>query len=91
MWAAALEANKDRAIAFQSQQVCDRYIKYVTGCANLFREGYTDVDQFTWAKQFNADALAGSADERVAQPVPRSVGRVILLSGRPNLRSRMNP
>ena len=26
------------------QQVYDRYIKYLTGCANLFREGYTDVD-----------------------------------------------
>jgi cyclopropane-fatty-acyl-phospholipid synthase len=50
MWAAALEANKDRAIALQSQQVYDRYIKYLTGCANLFREVYTDVDQFTLAK-----------------------------------------
>ena len=49
MWAAALEANKDRAIALQSQQVYDRYINYVTGCANLFREGYTEVDQFTLA------------------------------------------
>ena len=49
-WAAALEANKDRAIALQSQQVYDRYIKYLTGCANLFREGSTDVDQFTLAK-----------------------------------------
>jgi cyclopropane-fatty-acyl-phospholipid synthase len=49
-WAAALEANKGRAIALQSQQVYDRYIKYLTGCANLFREGYTDVDQFTLAK-----------------------------------------
>ena len=50
MWAAALEANKDRGIALQSQQVYDRYIKYLTGCANLFRDGYTDVDQFTLAK-----------------------------------------
>ena len=50
MWAAALEANKDRAIPLQSLQVYDRYIKYLTACANLFREGYTDVYQFTLAK-----------------------------------------
>lgn len=50
MWAAALEANKDTAIEIQSQKVYDRYMKYLTGCANLFRQGYTDVDQFTLEK-----------------------------------------
>ncbi|KAA1251221.1 class I SAM-dependent methyltransferase [Mycobacterium simiae] len=49
-WAAALEANKDRAIAIQSQEVYKRYMKYLTGCAKLFRQGYTDVCQFTCAK-----------------------------------------
>ncbi|MBI2701490.1 MULTISPECIES: cyclopropane mycolic acid synthase PcaA [Mycobacterium] len=49
-WAAALEAKKDLAIAIQSEKVYDRYMKYLTGCAKLFREGYTDVDQFTLAK-----------------------------------------
>jgi cyclopropane-fatty-acyl-phospholipid synthase len=47
MWAAALEANKEKAIAMQSQEVYDRYMRYLTGCAKLFRQGYTDVDQFT--------------------------------------------
>jgi cyclopropane-fatty-acyl-phospholipid synthase len=47
MWAAALEANKEKAIAMQSQEVYDRYMKYLTGCAKLFRQGYTDIDQFT--------------------------------------------
>jgi cyclopropane-fatty-acyl-phospholipid synthase len=28
----------------------DRYMKYLTGCAKLFREGYTDVAQFTLEK-----------------------------------------
>ncbi|NLP98669.1 SAM-dependent methyltransferase, partial [Mycobacterium tuberculosis] len=46
----ALEANKDQAIAIQSQTVYDRYMKYLTGCAKLFRQGYTDVDQFTLEK-----------------------------------------
>ncbi|ORW36306.1 cyclopropane mycolic acid synthase PcaA [Mycobacterium paraense] len=49
-WAAALEANRDQAIAIQSQEVYDRYMKYLTGCAKLFREGYTDVNQFTCEK-----------------------------------------
>ncbi|WP_205876062.1 cyclopropane mycolic acid synthase family methyltransferase [Mycobacterium camsae] len=50
IWAAALEANREQAIAAQSQEVYDRYMKYLTGCADLFREGYTDVAQFTLAK-----------------------------------------
>ncbi|MCV7445674.1 class I SAM-dependent methyltransferase [Mycobacterium paraense] len=49
-WAAALEARRDDAVAIQSQEVYDRYMKYLTGCAELFREGYTDVAQFTLAK-----------------------------------------
>jgi len=50
MWAAALEANKDKAIAMQSKEVFDRYMKYLTGCAKLFHQGYTDVNQFTLEK-----------------------------------------
>jgi cyclopropane-fatty-acyl-phospholipid synthase len=50
LWATALEARKDDAIALQSEEVYDRYMKYLTGCAKLFRQGYTDVDQFTLQK-----------------------------------------
>ena len=50
LWATALSANKDKAIAIQSQVVYDRYMKYLTGCADLFRRGVTDVCQFTLAK-----------------------------------------
>lgn len=50
IWAAALEANKDKAIAIQSEQVYERYMKYLTGCAKLFRDGATDVCQFTCEK-----------------------------------------
>jgi cyclopropane-fatty-acyl-phospholipid synthase len=49
-WAAALESRKDDAIAIQSEEVYDRYMKYLTGCADLFREGYCDVCQFTMQK-----------------------------------------
>jgi len=47
MWAAALQTNMERAIATQSQDVYDRYLKYLTGCATLFHVGYTDINQFT--------------------------------------------
>ena len=49
-WAEALEARKDEAIKIQSEEVYERYMKYLTGCANLFREGACDVAQFTLVK-----------------------------------------
>jgi cyclopropane-fatty-acyl-phospholipid synthase len=49
-WAQALEANKSSAIEVQSEAVYDRYMKYLTGCADMFRMGYIDVNQFTLAK-----------------------------------------
>ncbi|MCV7343908.1 cyclopropane mycolic acid synthase family methyltransferase [Mycolicibacterium rhodesiae] len=50
-WSAALEANRDKAIEVQSEEVYERYMKYLTGCARGFRVGYIDVDQFTLEKQ----------------------------------------
>jgi cyclopropane-fatty-acyl-phospholipid synthase len=50
IWAAALEARKDEAIAIQSDEVYERYMRYLTGCADLFRKGNTDVCQFTLVK-----------------------------------------
>jgi cyclopropane-fatty-acyl-phospholipid synthase len=50
IWATALEARKDEAIAIQSEEVYERYMKYLNGCANLFREGSCDVCQFTLVK-----------------------------------------
>ncbi|RUP03850.1 MAG: class I SAM-dependent methyltransferase [Mycobacterium sp.] len=50
LWAAALESRRDEAIAIQSEEVYDRYMKYLTGCADSFRTGYIDVNQFTLEK-----------------------------------------
>ncbi|OHV04571.1 cyclopropane mycolic acid synthase family methyltransferase [Mycobacterium talmoniae] len=50
IWATNLEANKERAIAVQSQEVYDRYMHYLTGCANFFRKGISNVGQFTLVK-----------------------------------------
>jgi cyclopropane-fatty-acyl-phospholipid synthase len=49
-WSAALQARRDEAIAVQSEEVYDRYMHYLTGCAEGFRVGYIDVNQFTLAK-----------------------------------------
>jgi cyclopropane-fatty-acyl-phospholipid synthase len=51
LWAEALEAHKEQAIEIQSEEVYERYMKYLTGCANGFRVGYIDVNQFTLEKQ----------------------------------------
>ncbi|WP_193693078.1 class I SAM-dependent methyltransferase, partial [Mycobacterium tuberculosis] len=50
LWAEALQEHKSEAIAIQSEEVYERYMKYLTGCAKLFRVGYIDVNQFTLAK-----------------------------------------
>ncbi|OBI10576.1 cyclopropane mycolic acid synthase CmaA1 [Mycobacterium scrofulaceum] len=50
IWAAALQAHKDEAVAVQSEEVYERYMKYLTGCAEMFRIGYVDVNQFTLLK-----------------------------------------
>jgi cyclopropane-fatty-acyl-phospholipid synthase len=49
-WAANLEAKKDEAIAITSEDVYERFLHYLTGCADLFRQGYTDVCQYTCEK-----------------------------------------
>jgi cyclopropane-fatty-acyl-phospholipid synthase len=50
MWAANLEANREKAIAVQSEEVYDRFMRYLTGCANLFRKGLSNVAQYTLTK-----------------------------------------
>jgi cyclopropane-fatty-acyl-phospholipid synthase len=50
IWSAALESRKDEAIAIQSDEVYQRYMKYLSGCADLFRNGNCDVCQFTLVK-----------------------------------------
>ena len=49
-WAANLEANREYAVAIQSEEVYERYMHYLTGCAGLFRKGISDVGQFTLVK-----------------------------------------
>jgi cyclopropane-fatty-acyl-phospholipid synthase len=50
IWAATLAARRDDAVALQSEEMYERYMKYLTGCSNFFHKGYTDLCQFTLAK-----------------------------------------
>ncbi|MDT5069369.1 MAG: cyclopropane-fatty-acyl-phospholipid synthase [Mycobacterium sp.] len=50
IWAANLQSEEDRAVAVTSREVYDRYVRYLTGCAELFHKGFTDVCQFTCEK-----------------------------------------
>ena len=50
IWAANLEANKEKAIALQSEEIYERYMHYLTGCENFFHKGVCNVGQFTCVK-----------------------------------------
>lgn len=50
IWAENLEQNREIAVRIQSQEVYDRFMKYLTGCADFFRRGITNVGQFTLVK-----------------------------------------
>ena len=50
MWAANLEANRQEATRITSPEVYERYMHYLTGCADFFRRGITNVGQFTLVK-----------------------------------------
>jgi cyclopropane-fatty-acyl-phospholipid synthase len=53
MWSANLEANRDEAIALMDEATYDKYMKYLTGCADFFRRGVTNIGQFTLVKGGN--------------------------------------
>jgi cyclopropane-fatty-acyl-phospholipid synthase len=46
-WAASLEAHHDAAVAATSQEVYDKYVKYLVGCSDFFRRGISELGQFT--------------------------------------------
>ena len=45
-WAEALEAHHDEAVAATSEEVYQQYIKYLTGCSDLFNQGLGHIRQF---------------------------------------------
>ena len=49
-WADELEARRADAIAVTSEEVYDRYMRYLKGCADFFQRGISDVAQYTLVK-----------------------------------------
>ncbi|AYF73730.1 methyltransferase domain-containing protein [Nocardia yunnanensis] len=50
LWAESLAAHHTEAVRLTSEEVYQRYLKYLTGCAHYFRAGHLDVMQFTLQK-----------------------------------------
>ena len=50
-WSASLKAHRDEAIAVTSEQIYERYMKYLTGCSDFFQRGICEVGQFTLVKE----------------------------------------
>ncbi|MFK7735309.1 MAG: class I SAM-dependent methyltransferase [Pirellulaceae bacterium] len=48
-WSENLKARQDEAVCLTSNEVYERYMKYLTGCADFFRKGNIDVMQFRLA------------------------------------------
>ena len=46
MWAANLEAKRDEAIAITDEANYDRFMRYLTGCADFFRRSISDIAQY---------------------------------------------
>ena len=49
-WADTLEANRDKAIAMTSEEVYDRYMRYLRGCQNYFIDETIDCNLVTYLK-----------------------------------------
>jgi cyclopropane-fatty-acyl-phospholipid synthase len=49
-WGDALEANKDKAIEVTSEEVYNRYMKYLRGCRDYFADDCVDVNLVTYLK-----------------------------------------
>ncbi|CAN5338078.1 hypothetical protein BH09ACT8_BH09ACT8_32170 [soil metagenome] len=50
IWGDALEAHRDKAIEIQSEEVYDRYMRYLRGCREMFTNEYCDVNLVTYCK-----------------------------------------
>ncbi|WP_167759306.1 cyclopropane mycolic acid synthase family methyltransferase [Mycobacterium sp. PS03-16] len=49
-WAKSLEEHREQAIAATSQEVYDRYMRYLVGCSDFFNRNVSYVGQFTLVK-----------------------------------------
>ena len=50
IWSQKLEAAHDEAVAVTSEEVYDRYMRYLIGCSDFFQRNVSEVGQFTLVK-----------------------------------------
>jgi cyclopropane-fatty-acyl-phospholipid synthase len=50
MWASNLEARREEAVAATSDEVYERYMRYLTGCSDFFQRRISELGQFTLTK-----------------------------------------
>jgi cyclopropane-fatty-acyl-phospholipid synthase len=50
LWASALEKHHDQAVAATSEEIYERYMKYLVGCSDFFQRGISELGQFTLVK-----------------------------------------
>jgi len=50
IWARELEAHHDEAVGYTSEEVYERYMKYLIGCSDFFNRGISELGQFTLVK-----------------------------------------
>ena|SRR5689334_168765 len=50
LWSRNLQEHRDEAVTTTSEEVYERYMRYLIGCADFFRRGITEVAQFAFTK-----------------------------------------
>lgn len=50
LWAQALQAHREKAVAATSLEVYERYVKYLTGCSDFFHRRISELGQYTLVK-----------------------------------------
>ncbi len=69
-WADTLEAKKDEAIAMTSEEVYNRYMKYLRGCQHYFTDESIDCNLVTYLRpRAVADLLRAAQLARAQRPV----------------------
>jgi cyclopropane-fatty-acyl-phospholipid synthase len=50
LWSKNLQEHREEAVTATSEEVYERYMRYLIGCADFFRRGITEVAQFAFTK-----------------------------------------
>ena len=65
IWADALESRRDEAIALQSEEVYDRYMHYLTGCARTFERRTSTSTSSRWSSRPGRIGVRSRVNDKV--------------------------